>query len=247
MKNVAKRIFCYDFNIAEENKNGPHFKRMLIEIIIISSYIILGLITMALKDTEFILKYQPYFNVQTNPDIAIYYNIYSWILIITFGCFIYDFLVTQRKLNQRMTVFSIGEDGKVYEITKKNHADKNMAIGYYIGDKIDGKNDTPLAAIGLILGYVFSVKSTKSISTKLNHPDIVNMVLGDPKGLNDGNVYRIDKVYYVRDKGHYYLIKCDCYDCKKEKLYTHDDMILNKSYNCYDELVKYLESGANER
>lgn len=245
--NKAKRIFCYDFSIAKKNKNGPHFKRMLVEIIILLSYLILGLISISIKDSELFLKYQPYLNVNTNPDIAIYYNIYSLILMISLCGLIYDFFITQRRLNQRMTVFSIGEDGKVYEITKKNYSDTNMAIGYYIGDKINGERNSPFGIVGMILGYIFGVKKTSDISTKLNHPDIVNMVLGDPKGLNDGNVYRIDKVYAIKEKGNYYMIMCDCYDCKKEKLYIHDNMILNKSYNCYDELVKYLESGVQKK
>lgn len=219
-----KRIFCYDFDVAKKNKNNPPFKRMLIKIYILAiSYILMVIVT----------------NINIGEYGIIIGYFFAFVMLFSFACLIFDFFISCRKLIGQMTVFVIGENDEVFKIAKTNNVDKKMAAGYYIGEKIGG-NDSFFSTIGMIMGYVFNIKHTKGISLGINNPYVVNEILKDPSQLVDGTVYKIETIYDVKDKGEFYIIKCDYFNYEENKQYKNNEIRLSKSYNCLDELVDIL-------
>lgn len=215
-----KRIFCYDFDVAKKNKNNPPFKRMLIEIYILAISFILMIIVTNINKSEYCI-------------IIVYF------MLFVFAGLIFDFFISCRKLIGQMTVFVIDENDEVFKIAKTNNVDKKMAAGYYIGEKIGGP-DSFFSTIGMIMGYIFNIKHTKDISLGINNPYVVNEILKNPSQLIDGTVYKIETIYDIKDKGEFYIIKCDYFNYEENKQYKNNEIRLSKSYNCLNELVDIL-------
>ena len=121
-----------------------------------------------------------------------------------------------------------------------------MAVGYYIGDKIGGR-DSSLSTVGLIMAYVLNIKQTKDIYLGINNPDVLNEILKNPTQLADGAVYKLETIYDVVDKGNFYVIKCDYFNYEENKQYKNDEIRLSKSYNCLEELVEILRKRIDKK
>jgi len=223
--NMIKKIFSYDFEEARNNNNNPPFVRMILDLSLIILLIVILLILKLLS-------------IDINLIILLASGIY--VLFFTFK-FFSDFSICCRRMMSQMSVFVVKKNGDIFKIVKTNYRLKHDDEDEISINQLVNGDSSKVKHFGVMLGFFFNIKSSKDISIGLGTDSVIKKILKSPEKLNDGIVYRINKVYELVETKRYYVIRCDYYDYNLDKDCINSLVKFNKSYKDYEQLADVIK------
>lgn len=176
-------------------------------------------------------------------------------LIITLGCFLllFIFLILMilygiRNLGDnrsKLSAFAITIDGRILIVKYLNDGQGLFISGYAAGNLFDQVVDTGTnigQGVGGIVGGVSQMHSFNKAVTFMSNPNIIAKIVEDAQNVTWAEVHEILKVHSILNCRTKIKVNCDYKNVKSGRIRYNFNLVVDKAYNQFDDLVKMIDS-----
>ena len=138
--------------------------------------------------------------------------------------------------------FCITDDGKIFKVTALRGQEiflSGLAIGNYI-EQLLSIGENLGSNLGGGLGAVMQFYSIDKLAKYMNNPTILSKFIENMPNVKGVSIIEITKVYKITNNNKKVIINCDYEDSLKKLNKVKKDIAIEKSYNCFDDLINAL-------
>ncbi len=221
---IVNRVFCYSKDIAKQNGNRlPILELVLSTILGIVAFVVLIAI---MADN---------FNV----------IVFTLLCIIWIGLIIYFSAILGLRLKSRMSGYATDTNGRIFKAMTVNNGQGLYFGGVAAGSLIDQLSGSDLGIGETLGGAVGAAAQLYSISRSakyMSHPEIVAKMVELAPNITGAEVIEVLKVYSIENRKKSIKVKCDYKILRKNKIKYNKNLIIEKSFNMFDDLVNVLNT-----
>ena len=216
----VNRVFCYSKEVAKQNGNRLPILE-LVGVFILFMVIIIGT-AIAVDYTAGLIP----------------------ILVILFvGLICYFSIVLGLRLRTRMTGWATTEDNRIFKAMTINNGQGLFIGGLAAGSMVDQltKNASDIGSnIGGALGAAGQFYAMNRQAEYMSHPEIVAKMVESAPKITGAIVTEILKVHSITSGKHSVKVNCDYKIVNSDKVKYNKNVIIEKSYNQFDDLMNMI-------
>ena len=220
----VNRVFCYSKEVAKQNGNKLPILALVLSTIL-GMFAFAGLA--AIMGDSF-----------NGVMFAIVFI--AWLSLI-----IYYSIILGLRLRSRMTGYATDTEGRIFRAMTVNNGQGLYLGGIAVGGIIDQLvgNDSSLGeSLGGTVGAVTQFYSMNRSAKYMSHPEIVAKMIELAPNITGAEVIEVLKVYSIINKKKSIEIKCDFRNLKNNKIKYNKILVIEKSFNMFDDLVNALNT-----
>ena len=221
---IVNRVFCYSKEVAKQNGNKLPILAWILSIIL-GMVVFVGLYTIMgdnFNGVIFALTFIAYLS------LIIYYS-----------------MLLGLRLRSRMTGYATDAEGRIFKAITINNGQGLYFGGVAAGGMIDQLvgNDSSLGeSLGGAVGAVAQFYSINRSAKYMSHPEIVAKMVEAAPNITGAEVIEILKVYSIINRKKSIKIKCDYRNLRNNKIKYNKNLVIEKSFNMFDDLVNALNA-----
>lgn len=144
-----------------------------------------------------------------------------------------------------MTGYATDTEGRIFRAMTINNGQ-----GLYIGgisaggiiDQLAGNNSNLGKNLGGTVGAIAQFYSMNRSAKYMSHPEVIAKMVESAPNIIGAEVYEILKVSSIINRKKFIKIKCDYRILRNNKIKYNKKLIIEKSYNMFDDLVNALNT-----
>lgn len=225
----VNRVFCYSKDVAQQNGNKLPILALILSVIF-------GIV--AIAGVVLIIESKV---MENNSNVVMIVLVSMvWLFLI----FYYSMILGLR-LRSRMTAYATDVEGRIFKVMTVNNGQGLYFGGVSAGGMIDQLvgNDSSLGeSLGGVVGAAAQFYSMNRSAKYMSHPEIVAKMVESAPNITGAEVIEILKVYSIINKKKSIKIKCDYKNLRNNKIKYNKNLVIDKSFNMFDDLIKVLNT-----
>lgn len=220
----VNRVFCYSKEVAKQNGNKLPILALVLSTIL-GTVTFIG-IAVAMGDN---------FNGV----------IFALVLIAWLSLIIYYSIILGIRLRSRMTGYATDTEGRIFKAMTINNGQGLYFGGVAAGSMVDqliGGTSKIGENLGGAVGAATQFYSMNKSAEYMSHPEIVAKMVESAPNITGADVIEILKVYSIIDRKKSIKIKCVCKYLRNNKIKYNKNLVIEKSFNMFDDLVNVLNT-----
>ena len=220
----VNRVFCYSKEVAKQNGN-----KLPILTLILST--ILGMVA--------------FVGLAVIMGDSFNGVMFTLVFIAWLSLIIYYSIILGLRLRSRMTGYATDTEGRIFKAMTINNGQGLYFGGVAAGGMIDQLvgNDSSLGeSLGGAVGAAAQFYSMNRSAKYMSHPEIVAKMVESAPNITGAEVIEILKVYSIINKKKSIKIKCDYRNLRNNKIKYNKSLVIEKSFNMFDDLANALNT-----
>lgn len=220
----VNRVFCYSKEVAKQNGNKLPILALVLSTIL-GTVAFIG-IAVAMGDN---------FNGV----------IFALVLIAWLSLIIYYSIILGIRLRSRMTGYATDTEGRIFKAMTINNGQGLYFGGVAAGSMVDqliGSTSKIGENLGGAVGAAAQFYSMNKSAEYMSHPEIVAKMVESAPNITGADVIEILRVYSIIDRKKSIKIKCDYKYLRNNKIKYNKNLVIEKSFNMFDDLVNVLNT-----
>lgn len=222
---MVNRVFCYSKEVAKRNGNRlPIWQLILSTLVFI---IVLVLMPIIVEDD----------NIQEFAFIIIF--------ILFTGSLLYYSILLGLRMRNRLVAYATDNNGKIYKVMSINNGEGLYFGGVAVGGMIDNLVDNGGNIgrdIGGAIGAGASFYAMNRQAKYMSNPELVAKIIEEFPNVTGAEIYEILRVYSISDRKSSIKVKCDYKIVRKNKVKFQKNLVIEKSYNMYEDLIRLINT-----